>query len=241
MRRTKPAFCLFAIVFVGLSCADREIEGWNELSEREMAEGWILLFDGETTKGWRGYNHADVSGGWVAKDHMLVCLGKGGDTDGDIVTEKQYENFELKLEWNISKAGNSGIFYHVIEDSKYSATYETGPEYQLIDDVGFPEKLEPWQKTGADYAMYIPNEKKKLNPAGEWNSTRLVFDNGHVEHWLNGERIVEFEAWSEHWNKRRMEGKWKDYPDYGTAREGHIGLQDHGDKIRLRNIKIRPI
>lgn len=213
----------------------------NHLSSTEKENGWQLLFDGKTTKGWNGYLIDTISEGWTAENDLLVCKGLGGDMGGDIITDKQYDNFILKIDWKIAKGGNSGIFYHVIEAEKYSAPYITGPEYQLIDDIGFSSPLEKWQKTGADYAMFTANKKKRLNPAEEWNSTKIVFDHGHVEHWLNGEKIVEFEAWSEEWKKRKAAGKWKDYPDYGTAETGYIGLQDHGHKIWFRNIKLKPL
>jgi hypothetical protein len=128
--------------------------------------------------------------------------------------------------------------YHVVEDPKYKTTYETGPEYQISDDEGFPEKLENWQMAGADYAMSAANDKKKLNPVGQWNSSKIIFNKGHVEHWLNGEKIVEFEAWGDKWNTQKKEGKWKDYPDYGVAKKGHIALQDHGNKVYYKEIFI---
>lgn len=196
---------------------------------------WRSLFDGKTTHGWRGYLRPDAGGNWIVEDGALTCLGKGID----IITEEQFDNFELTLEWRISKGGNSGIFYHVVEDKKYKTPFETGPEYQLIDDVGFPEKLEPWQRAGADYAMYPASARKKLKPVGEWNTARIVFRRGHVEHWLNGVKIVEFEAWKEDWQKKKTSGKWKDYPDYGMARKGHIGLQDHESRVWFRNLKIK--
>lgn len=213
----------------------------NTLTSREKNEGWQLLFDGKTTDGWHGYLGDDAGDGWVVENGLLYCKGLGGDIGGDIITDKKFDNFILKVEWKISKGGNSGIFYHVIEDKKYNAPYLTGPEYQLIDDDGFPQPLEEWQKAGADYAMYEPNDKKELKPQGEWNSSKIVFDKGHVEYWLNGAKVVEFEAWSDDWNKRKAEGKWQDYPDYGIFKTGHIGLQDHGNEAWFRNIKIKEL
>ena len=213
----------------------------NTLTSREKNEGWQLLFDGRTTEGWHGYLDDSAGDGWVVEDGLLYCKGLGGDIGGDILTDKQFENFILKLEWKISEGGNSGIFYHVIEDEKYDAPYLTGPEYQLIDDDGFPQPLEEWQKAGADYAMYTPNDKKQLKPQGEWNTSKIVFDKGHVEYWLNDAKVVEFEAWSEDWKTRKNEGKWKDYPDYGIFKKGHIGLQDHGNEAWFRNIKIKEL
>ncbi len=203
---------------------------------------WTSLFDGKTLNGWHGFNKPGEIKNWTIEDGSMVCLGAAeGDTGGDIVSDKEYENFELSWEWKITKGGNSGVMYHVVESPKYKAPYETGPEYQLIDDIDFPGKLEDWQKTGADYAMNTTNDKKKLKPVGEWNTSKVVFNNGHVEHWLNGEKVVEFEAWNETWKKEKKEGKWKDFPDYGLAKKGRIALQDHGNKAYFKNIMIREL
>jgi Domain of Unknown Function (DUF1080) len=203
---------------------------------------WVSLFDGKTLNGWHGYNKTGTIINWEIEDGAMVCLGAAADANGgDIVTDEVYENFELKWEWKISPGGNSGVMYHVVEDAKYGAPYQTGPEYQLIDDIGFPEKLEEWQKTGADYAMNLTNNKKKLKPVGEWNTSKIVFDKGHVTHWLNGKKIVEFVAWDAAWAKKKKEGKWKDYPDYGLAKKGLIALQDHGHKVYFKNIMIKTL
>ena len=177
------------------------------------------------------------------KEGTLKSLGKGGDIGGDIVYGKQqFDNFELSIEWKISKAGNSGIFYHVQEGEKYAAAYENAPEYQVLDDLGYPDPLEDWQQVGADYAMHPADPKMKITkPHETWNSTRIIFSPEKVEHWLNGNKIVEFVPWSDDWYKRLKESKWKDYPDYGLAKTGLIGLQDHGSFIWYRNIKIRPL
>jgi hypothetical protein len=126
----------------------------------------------------------------------------------------------------------------VVEDAKYEAPYQTGPEYQIIDDIGFPQKLETWQMAGADYAMTVPNEKKKLKPVGEWNTSKISYNKGKVEHWLNGEKILEFDRNSAAWKNQRATGKWKDYPDYASVTKGHIALQDHGNRAYYRNITI---
>jgi len=142
------------------------------------------------------------------------------------------------LDWKIAKASNSGIMYHVKET--HNAAYETGPEYQLIDDNGYGEKIEDWQKSGADYAMHAPTKLAAKAP-GQYNHTRIVFNKGKVEHWLNGVRVAAFTAWSPDWEKLKSTGKWKDYPDYGNAKTGFIALQDHGGGIWFKNIKIRKL
>ena len=134
-----------------------------------------------------------------------------------------------------------------LENPAFAVPYVTGPEYQLIDNEGWeevnaPEKLEEWQKLGVDYAMHLPDySKMHVNPVGEWNNSKIVFDNGHVEHWLNGEKILEFEAWTDDWFARKGSGKWAHAPEYGLAGEGVICLQDHGDPASFKNIKIRPL
>lgn len=199
----------------------------------------ISLFDGKTLNGWHGFNKTGEIKNWNVEDGAMVCLGAAADAHGgDIVSDNEYENFELSWEWKMTTGGNSGVMYHVIEGAAYQAPYETGPEYQMIDDIGFPEKLEDWQKSGADYAMYLTNDKKKLKAVGEWNSSKIVFDNGQVEHWLNGEKVVAFRAWDDAWKKKKEEGKWKEYPNYGMAKKGRIAFQDHGHKVYFRNIMI---
>jgi hypothetical protein len=214
----------------------------TEISESAPEGEWVSLFDGKSLTGWHGYNKTGEVTNWTVEDGALVCLGAAKDAHGgDIVTDQKFDNFELTWDWKVDKGSNSGVMYHVVEDPKYKAPYETGPEYQIIDDIGFPEKLEPWQQAGADYGMQVANEKKKLKPVGEWNSSKIVYNNGHVEHWLNGEKIVEFDANSPEWAKEKKEGKWKDYPDYASVRSGAIALQDHGNKAYFKNIKIRPL
>ncbi|MBP7180206.1 MAG: hypothetical protein BWZ06_01157 [Bacteroidetes bacterium ADurb.BinA261] len=214
----------------------------NVLTEAEKAEGWKLLFDGKTLDGWRDYNGDSLTAPWIVEDGCIRAKGSGSDASGYIVTDTVYENFELVWDWKIAEGGNSGMLYHVVENPKFKVPYVTGPEYQLIDDFGFPEPLEDWQKTAADYAMHVPDTSKTIiKPAGEWNTSKIVFDNGHVEHWLNGEKVVEFEAWTDDWFEKKNSGKWKDAPEYGLAHKGVICLQDHGSAAWFRNIKIKEL
>ncbi len=218
--------------------------GVNVLTQAEVAEGWQLLFDGKSTGGWHGYN-GQSTGSWAIDDCSLKTVGTegnyGSDLRADLVTDKEYENFEISIDWKATKGGNSGLMYDVVEDPKYKAAWMTGPEYQFIDDIGFPEKLEDWQLAGADYAMHLPNDQKELKPVGEWNTSKIVANGPHVEHWLNGRKILEFERWTDEWQRLRDSGKWKDAPDYGLAKKGRIALQDHGSVFWFRNIKIREL
>ncbi|HHJ10356.1 MAG TPA: DUF1080 domain-containing protein [Bacteroidetes bacterium] len=215
----------------------KKTEAYNVLTPEEKKEGWELLFNGKNLDGWRGFRMDTVPDNWTVEDNCLVCLGKGSDKSGDIITSREFENFDLKLEWKISPAGNSGIFYHVVEDH-YPTPYATGPEYQLIDDLGWPGKLNDWQTTGANYAM-DPPVNAKIKPALTWNSAEIVVNGPHVIHYLNGSKVVEYDLWTDEWKAKVKNCKWKDYPGYGLAHKGHIGLQDHGSKIWFRNIRIK--
>jgi len=231
-----------SLFFLAAAVMISACQNHNVLTEAEKAAGWELMFDGKTLEGWRDYGRTEVNGPWVVEKGTLSALGQGDDLTGYIVTDKQYENFEIVFDWKISPGGNSGVFYHVVERPEYSVPYATGPEYQVVDCAGFPVPLEDWQRVGADYAMYVADPAKtKPVAVGKWNTSKIVFDNGHVEHWLNGEKIVEFQAWSEDWFERKNSGKWDDFPEYGLARKGHFSLQDHGDRVWYRNMKIREL
>lgn len=226
--------CMISICFSCIQTGNKQKSETSTTSDSE----WISLFDGNTLQGWRSFQ-SDTITGWIVEDNSIMALGEGDDLSGDIITKDQFGNFELELEWKIAPEGNSGILYHVVEGN-HEATYETGPEYQLIDDEGFPGDLGDWQRTGANYAMHV-TQIDATKPVGEWNTAKIIVNGNHVEHWLNGTKIVEFEMNSEDWNKRVENGKWKDYPDYAKAEKGHIALQDHGSKVWFRNIRIREL
>ncbi len=212
----------------------------NTLTKSEKQEGWKLLFDGKTMNGWRVYQNKTATSWEVANGelHARGSVTDKTDKRSDIISIDQYDNFELSVDWKISKQGNSGIMYHVTEE--FDAAYKSGPEYQIIDDIGFPEHLEEWQKTGADYAMHLTTSRP-TKPVGEYNHTVIKVNGAHVEHWLNGVKIVEFEAWTPEWNALKAKGKWKDAPGYGLAKKGYIALQDHGSEVWFKNIKLRKL
>lgn len=231
---------LLTLIMIGFSFASFSQQKDNSLSSAEKQEGWKLLFDGKTLNGWRMYKNR-AADSWSVKDGNLYCKGSATDKSdkrGDIITKDQFGDFELSVEWKISPQGNSGILYHVTED--YDASYLSGPEYQLIDDDNFPEKLEEWQKTASDYAMYTTSSRP-TKPVGEYNLSKIVVKGAHREYWLNGVKVVEFDAWTDDWYKRKNEGKWKNDPGYGMAKTGHICLQDHGSEMWFKNIKIRKL
>lgn len=204
----------------------------NTLTEAERQVGWRLLFDGESLDGWRGFGRDAPLEGWAAVDGTLARVGPGGD----IITDEQFENFELSVEWRVEEAGNSGIFYLASED--VDRIFESAPEMQVLDDDGHADGQSPLMSAGSNYALH-PAPRGVVRPVGQWNEARIVVRDRQVEHWLNGERIVEYELGSEDWVRRVAESKFAEWPTYGQARRGHIGLQDHGDPVWFRNIKLR--
>lgn len=233
-------FLTFIFIFSVGTVTSCQQEKDNQLTKEEEKAGWKLLFDGKTMDGWRTFKNKSGNS-WEIINNELHCKGSATDKSDlrdDLITTDQFENFELSIDWKIASGGNSGIMYHVTEE--YDAAYLSGPEYQLIDDEGFPEKLEDWQKTAADYAMYNVTSRP-TKPVGQYNNSKIVFNKGHVEHWLNGVKVLEFEAWSDDWHKRKAAGKWKEEKGYGMSKTGHICLQDHGSEIWFKNIKIKPL
>ncbi|MES2376801.1 MAG: DUF1080 domain-containing protein [Bacteroidota bacterium] len=231
------------LFIAALILVNSEIQAKRKPLRTTQKSEWISLFDGKTLTGWHLFNHIAEPKNWAVEDGAIVCLGyKGPSGAGDLVSDRSFENFELTWEWKVDKGSNSGVFYHVVEGPKYHRPSATAPEYQVIDEINFPTKLEGWQKTGADYAMYPPDENRVSKPIGEWNTSSIIFNKGRAEYWLNGKRVVKFTAWTADWNARKASEKWKDYPDYGLAKTGLIGLQDHNNsKTYFKNIRIREL
>ena len=204
----------------------------NTLTEAERASGWRLLFDGGSLAAWRTYKELEPRAGWRAEDGALVMTGDGGD----LVTRESFASFELRLQWRVFEGGNSGIFYHVTDAG--GAVWESGPEMQVLDDERHPDGREPRTSAGACYALYAPLERS-VRPAGEWNEARLVVRGARVEHWLNGVLQCRYDRDGEDWRARVAASKFAAWPRFGAAREGHIALQDHGDRVEYRDIAIR--
>jgi hypothetical protein len=229
---------ILLIIFSGCNKTD------NILSPSEREEGWELLFDGKTLEGWHDYLGDTVKGPWLVEKGCLTGLGKGSDSLGYLISDKEYESFMLTFDWKLAKEGNSGVFYHVDERPVFRVPYATGPEYQVIDEIGILKKrnLKELNRVGANYAMHpASTDESIVRKSGEWNSSKIIFDNGHVEHWLNGKRIVEFEAWTDDWFARKTGGKNADFPEYGLAHSGRFGLQDHGSKVWYKNMKVKKL
>jgi hypothetical protein len=250
----KVLISLFAAVFIvsWIGCSPKKVEekpevivpeslGYNQLSEEQIAEGWQLLFDGQTTNGWQIFK-ARKNNTWEVVNGALHCKALNettgdGNERSDLMTSAEFENFELSVDWKIGVEGNSGIMFRVTEE--FEQPYYSGPEYQLMDDPGFPNET-PDHLTGSNYGMHAAG-KTKIKPAGVWNTSKLIVNKNHVEHWLNGEKVVEYELHSPEWQTLKKASKWNEAKGYGASPKGHIVLQDHGSEAWFRNIKIKTL
>ena len=205
----------------------------NTLTAAEQKAGWKLLFDGSSTTGWRGYKSQSLPPEWHVEDGTLTKSKPAKD----LVTTDKYGNFELQVDWKLAPKGNAGIFYRGTEE--YDAIYWSAPEYQLLDDKGHPDGKSRLTAAASDYALY-PSPAGYLHRGGQWNHTRLVVNGNHVEHWLNGHKMVTYTLGGPGWKARVKKSKFAAYPNYGLASEGYIGIQgDHDGALWLRNIKIK--
>ncbi len=204
----------------------------NTLSPEEFAAGWELLFDGETLNGWKAYN-GDEPKSWMVKENAVYCDGtRGGD---DLITVKQFADFDLKFEWKIAEKGNSGVIYRTREGKQWKQPYHTGPEYQVMDDPGEFDK----NSTGSLYDVYATSGQKQINPAMEWNSGRIRISNNLLTHWVNGVMVMQCQMHSEDWNNAVAVSKWKDNLYFGMSPFGAIDFQNHGHEVWYKNIKIK--
>lgn len=194
---------------------------------------WLSL---QSADQWRGYRRDELPDGWVfdAASGTLTRL-RGA---GDIITRRQFEDFELELEWKVGPRGNSGIFFRATEGTR--RIYENAPEMQVLDNTGHADGRNSLTSAGANYALHAP-ARDVTRPVGEWNHVRLVVRGPHVEHWLNGEKVVAYEFWTDDWKAKVKASKFNDWPAYGWATRGHIGLQDHGDVVSFRQMRIREL
>ena len=218
----------------------------NKLTDAEIEEGWILLFDGESTDQWRGYNKETFpTKGWAVKDDVLMVFKSGTEEEGfggDIITKKQFGNFELRLDFMVKDTSNSGILY-LVREFEGQPIWHNAPEYQILDNQTYISM------GGMDMTTHLTGDNYDLqaapqdysNAVGEWNTARIIVNNNHVEHWLNGNKTIEYEIGSEEWEALVKASKFAEYPEYGRVKMGHIGLQDHGHEVRFRNIKIKPL
>jgi cytochrome c len=220
----------------------------NVLTDYEKQQGWQLLFNGSDLSGWRNFKKQTIGKSWIVEEGAIhlaaVKNDKGGwqaPDGGDIITNGEYENYEFSVDWKIDRCGNSGIIYNVVESEKYGYVWMTGPEMQVLDNSCHPDSRIEKHRAGDLYDL-IKSKYETVKPAGEWNRAILKINNGHLEHWLNGMKVVETTLWTKEWNDLVAKSKFPGLSkDFGTARKGHIALQDHGDKVWFKNIKIRPL
>jgi hypothetical protein len=215
----------------------------NTLTEKERKDGWTLLFDGKTTNGWHTYNRDTVSRNWKVIDGTLVMDPAAKTTRGmeDIVTNSEYENYELSLEWRISQGGNSGIIFNVKEDKKFSNTYVTGPEMQVLDNISAPDNKKENHLAGLLYDITGTAALSKPKPVGEWNEARIIQKDGHLTFYFNGTKTLDVQQGSEEWKTMIANSKFKDWKDFARVTKGKIALQDHGNGVAFRNVKIRQL
>jgi len=240
-------FCFLSVLFFPVASFGqaKPAEISNTLTQREKQDGWSLLFDGKTTAGWRGlYKESFPKAGWIVENGILTVLegGKSNERGGDIITVQQYGNFELSLDFKLVPGANSGIKYFILEDPKKKSGAGVGPEYQLLDDQLHPDAklgISGNRTCGSLYDLIPADPKKSIRPVGEWNTARIVAKGKHVEHWLNGVKILEYERGSGDFKAHVDKSKFKDIPNFGETPQGHILLQEHGNRVFFRNIKIR--
>jgi hypothetical protein len=215
----------------------------NKLTPAEIKKGWKLLFDGSTLTGWKTYNRTDMATSWGVRDGAIFLDAKKGRSDvakGDLVTLEDYDDFEFTAEWKISDCGNSGVMYRIVEDPKYKQPYLTGPEMQVLDNKCHPDAKIITHRSG-DFYDVMASKTENVKPAGEWNSIRIIMKGYKLEQWQNGVRQIKLTLGSDEINAIVAKSKWKNQKDWGKALIGKIGLQDHGDAVWFRNIKIRSL
>lgn len=236
MKRTYWSIPVLAMcMLMGCAQTEKTNPDLNETTTENSENSWTVLFDGENLDQWRGYNQDTISAKWQIEDGALTLVEGGA---GDIMSRDQFGNFELELEWKISEGGNSGIFFHVVEADTLGATYLSAPEMQILDDERHADGELMTHRAGANYDMQACSEVA-TSPVGEWNSIRLIYQDGVVEHWMNEVKVVAYEEGSETWKEQLANSKFHDWPMYAKSSTGHIALQDHGDQVWFRNIRIR--
>lgn len=210
----------------------------NELSNEETEAGFQSLFDGESLEHWRGFKLDQVPAGWAVADGVVHFLPPEGDDAGpraDLLSREQYRNFEFRFDWAVTAGGNSGVMFHVSEDAP--ASFSTGPEFQILDDGGHRDGQRMETSAASNYALHA-RQGGELAPLGEFNASALRVEGAAVTHWLNGEKVVEYTLWDDEWKELVAASKFASMPGYGMMETGHIALQDHGNEIWFRNLRI---
>lgn len=244
----KPSLTLVAfasIVFYACSSAKSQsaTSEPNMLTSKEKNNGWELLFDGKTTNGWHTYNKNFVTKNWNVVDGAIVLDPKVKDSrgSGDLVTDNSYDNYEFSTEWKISEAGNSGIIFDIKEDPRFHATYNTGAEMQVLDNIKASDNKKENHLAGLLYDLSGTAALSKPKPVGEWNEARILQKNGHLTFYFNGIKTFDGQIGSEEWKNMVANSKFKTWTDFMTSANGKIAFQDHGHEVAFRNVKIRKL
>ena len=245
--KTKIVSLLLAVATLFIAASAQNKTPVNQLTGAEKAGGWRLLFDGKSFDGWRGFHSDKVPAGWAMEDGCIKKVpaqGELGQAGGDLITVDQFDNFEFSIEWKLSKGANSGIKYLISESLPPTGRSGIGFEYQVLDDENHPDAkagIAGNRTAGSLYDLIAASKDKKLNPVSEFNLTRIVVKGNHIEHWLNDVKVLEFERGGEKLKQHIAESKFKNTKGFGETAKGHILLQDHGDAVWYRNIKIRTL
>lgn len=238
MRKTINVLALFLMACF-ISCTSAPAEP-NTLTAKEQEEGWSLLFNGKDLKGWHLYNNTSNNSAWLVSKGILYCDPTSDLRRVDLVSDKEYENYELKFEWQLEKEGNSGVFINVKEDTSIAQTYFSGPEYQLLEDSHMDFNL-PLKKSGCLYNFTPQLNTVRTKVRGQWNESRIVQKDGKIEFYLNGHQTAKMDFKSEEWKNLVSKSNFKDYPHFGKYMKGHIALQDWSRGVSFRNIKIKEL
>lgn len=225
---------LFFLLIVFLTSCSNE----NQLSKEEQADGWELLFNGEDLNHWRGYGIDFIPDRWTISNGTLFFDPDIEGIGGDIVSKDMYGEFDLKMEWKLAPGSNSGVFFHVVEDKKFPSAFFSSPEMQIVDNEGHEDGKNPLHRDGGLYDL-IASSVEASKPIGEWNDIRILVVGNKLEQWLNGQKVVETIMWDDNWVRLIEKSKYATWPDFGKSKVGHIALQDHGEPVWFRNIKIK--
>jgi len=232
-------FCL-SILLSFSACGDSMDTAPNTLSDDEKQAGWELLFDGKSLSNWHVYNRGNTSSAWVVRGGVLYCDSNSDLKKGDLVTDKEFENYELTFDWQLERAGNSGVFVNVQERPDIDATYHSGPEYQLLED-SHADFEKPLKRSGCLYTFFPQKNFVNTKKVGQWNHSRIIQKNGKTEFYLNGNMTAQVAFNSTTWKNLVTRSAFKDYPEFGKHSKGRIALQDWSRGVSFRNIKIRQL
>jgi len=230
---------LIILIMVGIAACSGTDPQHNKLTPKEKNNGYKLLFNGQTLDGWHSYLKNQPGNVWSVENGVIALNPKGGE-NGDLVTDKEYQNFILKLEWKISEGGNSGIIFDVHEAPQFKQTYVTGPEMQVLDNKNAEDNKKPSHLAGSLYDL-VAASPTAAKPAGQWNKVKIKLQEGHLQFWLNQKKVVDTQMWNNHWKKLVNGSKFKNWKGFTAYKKGHIALQDHGDPVWYRDIRIKTI